>query len=177
MVKQWRRFVVLHHGRLCVRSRARARHRGGGRSQQAARWSARPPSACDQDFSSFLLQAQASKAKMVALANAGGDTINAIKQAAEFGIVQGGQKLAGMLVIISDVACARPADRAGTDADRGLLLGPSEANPRFVEGFAAPKWRQDADHGPCRRLCRGAALPQGGRSVEGQDDGTRWSPR
>ena len=56
-----------------------------------------------QDFSSFLLQAQASKAKIIGLANAGGDTINAIKQAAEFGIVQRGQNLAGLLVFISDV--------------------------------------------------------------------------
>jgi len=56
-----------------------------------------------QDFSSFLLQAQASKAKIIGLANAGGDTINSIKQAAEFGIVKGGQKLAGLLVFLSDV--------------------------------------------------------------------------
>ena len=56
-----------------------------------------------QDFSSFLLQAQASKAKVVGLANAGGDTINAIKQASEFGIVQGGQKLAGLLIFITDI--------------------------------------------------------------------------
>src|SRR5258707_15291134 len=56
-----------------------------------------------QDFSSFLLQAQASKAKIVGLANAGGDTTNAIKQAAGFGIVKGGQSLAGMLVFISDI--------------------------------------------------------------------------
>ena len=55
------------------------------------------------DFSSFLLQAQASKAKIVGLANAGGDTTNSIKQAAEFGIVAGGQKLAALLVFISDV--------------------------------------------------------------------------
>src|SRR5437660_2429876 len=55
------------------------------------------------DFSSFLLQAQSSKAKVIGLANAGGDTTNAIKQAAEFGIVQGGQKLAGMLMFITDV--------------------------------------------------------------------------
>ncbi len=56
-----------------------------------------------QDFSSFLLQAQASKAKVIALANAGGDTINSIKQAAEFGITRGGQNLAGMLMFITDV--------------------------------------------------------------------------
>jgi branched-chain amino acid transport system substrate-binding protein len=55
------------------------------------------------DFSSFLLQAQASKAKIIGMANAGGDTTNTIKQAAEFGIVSGGQKLAGLLLFISDV--------------------------------------------------------------------------
>ncbi len=55
------------------------------------------------DFSSFLLQAQASKAKVIGLANAGGDTINSIKQASEFGIVQGGQNLAGLLVFVTDV--------------------------------------------------------------------------
>ena len=55
------------------------------------------------DFSSFLLQAQASKAKIVGMANAGGDTTNTIKQASEFGIVAGGQKLAGLLLFINDV--------------------------------------------------------------------------
>ncbi len=56
-----------------------------------------------QDFSSFLLQAQGSKAKVIGLANAGQDTINSIKQAGEFGIVKGGQKLAGLLVFATDV--------------------------------------------------------------------------
>jgi branched-chain amino acid transport system substrate-binding protein len=55
------------------------------------------------DFSSFLLQAQASKAKVIGMANAGGDTINTIKQASEFGITKAGQKLAGLLVFASDV--------------------------------------------------------------------------
>ena len=55
------------------------------------------------DFSSFLLQAQASKAKIIGLANAGGDTINAIKQGAEFGIVKSGQNFAGLLVFLTDV--------------------------------------------------------------------------
>jgi branched-chain amino acid transport system substrate-binding protein len=56
-----------------------------------------------QDFSSYLLQAQSSKAKVIGLANAGQDTINSIKQAGEFGIVKGGQKLAGLLVFATDV--------------------------------------------------------------------------
>ena len=56
-----------------------------------------------QDFSSYLLQAQSSGAKIIGLANAGGDTINSIKQAAEFGIVQGGQNLAGLLIFLTDI--------------------------------------------------------------------------
>src|SRR5579859_3816488 len=55
------------------------------------------------DFSSYLLQAQASKAKVIGLANAGGDTINTIKQAAEFGIMKGGQKMIALLLQITDV--------------------------------------------------------------------------
>jgi branched-chain amino acid transport system substrate-binding protein len=55
------------------------------------------------DFSSFLLQAQSSKAQIIGLANAGGDTINSIKQGAEFGVVQGGQKFAALLMFITDV--------------------------------------------------------------------------
>ena len=55
------------------------------------------------DFSSYLLQAQASKAKVIGMANGGGDTINTIKQAAEFGVVAGGQKLAGIVMFISDI--------------------------------------------------------------------------
>lgn len=55
------------------------------------------------DFSSFLLQAQGSKAEVIGLANAGGDTITSIKQAAEFGLVKGGQKLTGLLVFVTDV--------------------------------------------------------------------------
>src|SRR5499427_5587872 len=68
------------------------------------------------DFSSFLLQAQASKAKIIGLANAGGDTINSIKQASEFGIVKGGQKLAGLLVFVTDVATL------GLQTAQGLAL-------------------------------------------------------
>ncbi len=68
------------------------------------------------DFSSFLLQAQASKAKIIGLANAGGDTINSIKAGAEFGIVKGGQKFAGLLVFASDV------NALGLNTAQGLTL-------------------------------------------------------
>ncbi len=69
-----------------------------------------------QDFSSFLLQAQSSKAKIIGLANAGGDTTNSIKQAAEFGIVKGGQNLAGLLVFLSDI------HGLGLDKAQGLIF-------------------------------------------------------
>jgi branched-chain amino acid transport system substrate-binding protein len=68
------------------------------------------------DFSSALLQAQASKAKVIGLANAGSDTSNSIKQAAEFGIARGGQKLAGLLVFINDI------NALGLEAAQGMLL-------------------------------------------------------
>jgi branched-chain amino acid transport system substrate-binding protein len=70
----------------------------------------------NNDFSSFLLQAQSSRAKVIGLANAGGDTVNSIKQAAEFGITRSGQSLAGLLVFASDVAAL------GLPAAQGLLL-------------------------------------------------------
>ena len=69
-----------------------------------------------QDFSSFLLQAQSSKAKIIGLANAGGDTTNSIKQAAEFGIMKGGQNLAGLLVFLPDV------HSLGLNIAQGLML-------------------------------------------------------
>jgi branched-chain amino acid transport system substrate-binding protein len=68
------------------------------------------------DFSSFLLQAQASKAKIIGLANAGADTTNAIKQGAEFGIVKGGQQFAGLLVFLTDVHAL------GLEKAQGLVL-------------------------------------------------------
>jgi len=68
------------------------------------------------DFSSFLLQAQASGAQVIGLANAGGDTINSMKQAAEFGITQGGQSIAGLLVFINDV------HSLGLQVAQGLVL-------------------------------------------------------
>jgi branched-chain amino acid transport system substrate-binding protein len=70
----------------------------------------------NQDFSSFLLQAQQSKAKIIGLANAGGDTINAIKQGAEFGIVAGGQHFAALLLFIGDV------EALGLKTAQGIIL-------------------------------------------------------
>jgi len=90
-----------------------------------------------QDFSSFLLQAQASKAKIIGLANAGGDTVNSIKQASEFGIVKGGQNLAGLLVFLTDV------HGLGLEKAQGLIFTETwywdmnDANRAFAKRFAA----------------------------------------
>ena len=88
------------------------------------------------DFSSFLLQAQASKAKIIGLANAGADTINSIKQASEFGIVRGGQNLAALLAFITDVHAL------GLQTAQGLIMTESwywdlnDANREFAKKFA-----------------------------------------
>ena len=88
------------------------------------------------DFSSFLLQAQASKAKIIGLANAGADTVNSIKQASEFGIVRGGQKLAALLAFITDVHAL------GLETSQGLIMTEAwywdlnDANREFATKFA-----------------------------------------
>ena len=110
------------------------------------------PSAEHQDFSSFLLQAQASKAKIIGLANAGGDTINAIKQGAEFGITAGGQQFAGLLVFISDV------EALGLKIAQGLVLTETcywdmnDANARLDQALAGRSAGKIPDHESGRRL-------------------------
>jgi branched-chain amino acid transport system substrate-binding protein len=90
-----------------------------------------------KDFSSFLLQAQASKAQVIGLANAGGDTINAIKSASEFGIVQGGQKLAGMLLFISDIHSLGLQTAQGLQLTTAFYWDRNDATRAFGERFAA----------------------------------------
>ena len=103
------------------------------------------------DFSSFLLQAQSSKAKIVGLANAGLDTTNSIKQAAEFGIVKGGQKLAGLLMTISEV------NGLGLEAAQGLILTEGfywdhDDKTRAFARALHEAHRPHAEHDPCRHL-------------------------
>jgi branched-chain amino acid transport system substrate-binding protein len=88
------------------------------------------------DFSSFLLQAQTSKAKIIGLANAGGDTVNSIKQAAEFGIVRGGQKLAGLLVFISDVKALGLQTAQGLIFTESWYWDTNDVNREFAKKFA-----------------------------------------
>ena len=90
-----------------------------------------------QDFSSFLLQAQASKAKVIGLANAGGDTINSIKQAAEFGIVSGGQKLAGLLIFLSDIHSLGLKTAQGLTITSAWYWDKDDASRAFAKRFEA----------------------------------------
>lgn len=90
-----------------------------------------------QDFSSFLLQAQASKAKVIGLANAGGDTTNAIKQAAEFGITKGGQNLAGLLVFITDVHALGLATAQGLVLTSSFYWDQNDSTRAWSKQFAA----------------------------------------
>ena len=150
-----------------------------------AHWSATPPRwsppmaarcsaassirSTSSDFSSFLLQAQASKAKVIGLANAGGDTDNAIKQAAEFGIVAGRPEARRAAAVHQRRAFAGAEDRAGPDLHRILLLGHERRHPRMVEAVLRNgQQERDAVDDPGRQLCQRAALSQGDGSARRQ---------
>ena len=90
-----------------------------------------------QDFSSFLLQAQASKAKILGLANAGGDTTNSIKQAAEFGIVKGGMNLAGLLVFLTDIHALGLPTAQGLIVTNTFYWDSNDQTRAFAKRFAA----------------------------------------
>jgi branched-chain amino acid transport system substrate-binding protein len=87
------------------------------------------------DFSSFLLQAQGSKAKVIGLANAGGDTINSIKQANEFGITKGGQSLAGLLIFDSDIHSLGLATAKGLVMTTGFYWDRTDETRAFAKRF------------------------------------------
>jgi branched-chain amino acid transport system substrate-binding protein len=89
------------------------------------------------DFSSFLLQAQSSKAKIIGLANAGGDTTNTIKQAAEFGIVKGGQKLAALLLFLTDVKAIGLETAQGLNFTETFYWDMNDETRAFSKKFAA----------------------------------------
>jgi branched-chain amino acid transport system substrate-binding protein len=88
------------------------------------------------DFSSFLLQAQSSGAKVVGLANAGADTTNAIKQAAEFGIVSGGQSIAGLLIFLTDVHALGLQTAQGLVFTEAFYWDANDATRAFAKRFA-----------------------------------------
>jgi len=90
-----------------------------------------------QDFSSFLLQAQASKAKVIGLANAGGDTTNSIKQAGEFGITKGGQSMAGLLVFLTEIHGLGLERAQGLTFTETFYWDTNDATRAFTKRFAA----------------------------------------
>jgi branched-chain amino acid transport system substrate-binding protein len=90
------------------------------------------------DFSSFLLQAQSSKAKVIGLANAGGDTINSVKQAAEFGITKGGQSLAGLLIFSSDIMSLGLKNAAGLTLTATWYWDQTDANREWTK-----RWQKE----------------------------------
>lgn len=104
------------------------------------------------DFSSYLLQAQSSGAQVIGLANAGQDTVNAIKQAHEFGIVKGGQQLAGMLVLISDVKSLGTDVAAGLQFTSAWYWNSDDASRKWTKEYekfsngAAPTFPHAADY-------------------------------
>ena len=117
------------------------------------------------------------QAQVIGLANAGGDTINSIKQAAEFGIVKGGQKLAGLLVFLTDIHAL------GLQTAQGLMLTETfywdldDQDPGLVakkfasaDGGKSPPWSTPAS-------ILGAALPEGGRGAEEPTTARRWWTR
>jgi branched-chain amino acid transport system substrate-binding protein len=118
-----------------------------------------------QDFSSFLLQAQASKAKVIGLANAGGDTTNAIKQGAEFGIVKGGQSFAGLLVFLTDVHAL------GLDKAQGLTFTETfywdmNDKTRLRQALRRAQPADPSDDDPRRSLRGDAPLSEGRRGAQ-----------
>ena len=115
-----------------------------------------------QDFSSFLLQAQASKAKVIGLANAGGDTTNAIKQGAEFGIVKGGQSFAGLLVFLTDVHALGLEKAQGLTFTETFYWDMNDKHARLRQALRRAQPRHPSDDDPRRRLRGHAALSQGG---------------
>ncbi len=121
------------------------------------------------DFSSFLLQAQASKAKVIGLANAGGDTTNSIKQASEFGIVAGGQKLAGAVVVHHRRPALGLKVAQGLNFTETFYWDMNDETRAFSKRFSERmKNKARADHGAGRRLFRPVPLFQGAGSARRQ---------
>ena len=159
-----RRHVVFPYRRLRFRPFARARCDAGHRAERRQKviGSVAHPFSTP-DLSSFILQAQSSKAKITGLASGPPDNVNAIKLGGEFSIFQGGQQMAGLLVLITDVNALGLKAARGLLLTTSLLLGYRRQNPRMVEAFIRQD-QPDADDVASRRLFDGDALSQSDRS-------------
>ena len=113
------------------------------------------------DFSSFLLKAQSSGAQVIGLANAGNDTINSIKQAAEFGITPK-QTLAGLLMFISDIHSLGLKTAQNMYLTEGFYWDLNEQTRAWSKRFFE-RHKRNADHGACRPILVDHALPEGGQ--------------
>ena len=122
------------------------------------------------DFSSYLLEAQQSKAQVIAFANAGTDLINAIKQAAEFGLERVGAEARRAAGLYQRRPQPRPAGDTGHDAQLGLLLGPERRLAAVRQALLRPA-AQDAQHVAGGRLFLDDALPEGGAGGRHHRDG------
>ena len=112
------------------------------------------------DYSSFLLQAQSSGANVIGMANAGLDTANAIKQAAEFGLTQGGTRLAALLFTLAEVKGLGLKAAQGLTLTEGWYWDQSDENRAFAKKFHGED-RPHAEHDPCGHLLRRDAVSQG----------------
>ena len=153
-----RQDLVLPDSRLCLRRFAARPTPPPSSRPTAAPWSARCKPSADavSDFSSFLLQAQASKAQILGLANAGGDFTNAIKAAKEFGVNKT-MKLAGLLVFINDVHSLGLANTEGLQVADSWYWNQDDASRKFAEALL----RQVQAHAlqPAGRRLLGHARP------------------
>ena len=122
----------------------------------------------DIDFSSFLLQPQSSKAKIIGLANAGGDTTNSIKQAAEFGIVAGGQKLPAHAHVRHRRPLARAEGAQGLNFTETFYWDMNDGTRAFTKRFNEKFKKRPPDHGAGRRIFLADPLLQGAGSARRQ---------
>ena len=129
------------------------------------------------DFGSYLLQAQASGAKVIALADTGADAINAIRQAAEFQIVGPDRRLAALFLQITDIDALGLERGAGPHPVRSLLLGSQRFDARLRRALRRTDGRQDADRGPGRGLFGDARLSARRQDEREPSKATRWSPK
>jgi len=169
LVKAWRR-CFFPHCDYAFGARSSATHGVVLQRWQGRRQCRHPMNT--SDFSSFVLMAQSSKAKIIGLANASGDTTNSVKQAAEFGILRAGKSRGASLLLVNDVKASVSKLRR-PELHRVLLLGPERQTRAFSKRFA-PDRTARPDHGS-GRVHSGLTHSSSARSNGGNPhDGTRW---
>ena len=126
------------------------------------------------DFSSFLLQAQASKAKIIGLANAGGDTVNAIKQGSEFGITARGQQFAGLLMFINDVEALSLKTAQGLVLTETWYWDMTDANRAFTKRWQVSRPGKFPSMVPAKNLHPNTAIVRVFETISANRAGRLW---